>query len=212
MNPKPYLVLLAAALAAAACDSPAPRAAEAKEADPASAVATPAAATLPQDSALPIEEQLRRFRAGLVEPKGLENGFRSPDALARAFARAVSARDTAALSRMKLTREEFAWFYYPQSPRSLPPYELDPDLAWMQVRANGQRGYIRLMTQFAGKEMRVHGQGCEGKTESYNGIRVMSYCWIRYTGADGRTGRDILYGGIIERGGIYKLVSYANRL
>ncbi|MBA3498360.1 MAG: hypothetical protein H0T86_14765, partial [Gemmatimonadales bacterium] len=76
------------------------------------------------DSALPIEEALRRFREGRTEPKALRGGVSSRESLARGFVAALEARDTAALRRLVLSAEEFAWLYYPASALSKPPYQL----------------------------------------------------------------------------------------
>jgi hypothetical protein len=55
------------------------------------------------DSILPMEEYLRRFRAGLTEPVRFEDGAMGRNALARRFLGAVSARDTAELGRLLLS-------------------------------------------------------------------------------------------------------------
>ncbi len=78
------------------------------------------------DSILPREEALRRFREGLRAPANLTPAASTRKELIAAFLHAVEVRDTAALRSLTLTREEFAYFYYPSTPTSMPPYGLGP--------------------------------------------------------------------------------------
>ena len=86
------------------------------------------------DSILPVEEELRRFRADLPDaPTRLVGGTDNRDALVAAFLHAVQARDSAALARLALTRAEFAYLVYPSSPYTVTPYRQAP---WLAVRAD----------------------------------------------------------------------------
>ena len=172
-------------------------------------------ATAPMEApAMPaptIAQQLSAFRQGLAQPAGLADGYASVDALEQAFTRALAAGDTAALRRMAMDRAEFAWFYYPANRRSLPPYELDPDLMWMQLEQGGARGVRRSVREYGHQPVRLLEHGCLGPNEAYGSVRVMNGCWIRHS-ENGRATREMLHGGIIEHAGRYKLVSLANKL
>jgi hypothetical protein len=195
------LLLLTAVLAA--CGR-----ADARTSAAARASATTASAATPLPS---IAQQLAAFRRGMQKPHGLAGAYASTGALERAFAAALSAGDTAALARMTLDRAEFAWLYYPGNPRSLAPYELDPDLMWMQLAENGGRGMRRALRENAGHRVRVVAHGCAGPEERYGAVRVTNGCWISRAEKD-RTPREVLHGGIVEYAGRYKLVSLANTL
>ncbi|HET6762507.1 MAG TPA: hypothetical protein VFH27_02520, partial [Longimicrobiaceae bacterium] len=171
MNRRPvHLALALATCALAACGR-----ADAHMEAAAPARASAAAPVSP--AILTIEEQLAAFRRCLTLATELAGGFRSVDALEEAFAAALSAGDTAALRRMTLDRAEFAWLYYPQNPRALPPYELDPDLMWMQLVQNGGRGMRRALREHAGAPLRIAGHGCDGPTQRYGAVTVMNGCW-----------------------------------
>lgn len=163
------------------------------------------------DSAIPIDEALRRFRMNLPEPEGFRGGYVSREKLVRGFVRALEVRDTAALRRMALTSDEFAWLYYPSSPLSRTPYELAPALMWFQLQGESERGASRLLGERAGRPLRYIRHTCgPARTEGEN--RIHSHCELRHLSSAGDTLTERLFGLIVERDGSYKFVSYANRL
>jgi hypothetical protein len=175
-------------------------------------VSTALAATVRQvDSAIPIDEALRRFRLDLPKPKALHGGFGSREKLVREFVRAIEVQDTAALRGMVLKADEFAWFYYPSSPLSRPPYELAPALMWFQLQGESEKGASRLLTERAGHALGYIGHTCApSRVEGEN--RVHPSCQLRRVTAVRDTVAERLFGLIIERGGRYKFLSYANKL
>jgi hypothetical protein len=163
------------------------------------------------DSAVPIDEALRRFRGDMPRAARLIHGHPGKEKLVRAFVRAVEARDTAALRLMVLRRDEFAWLYYPSSPLSRRPYELAPSLMWFQLQGESNRGASRLLAERAGQSLAYVGHACgQPRIEGEN--RLYPYCGVRRVTAAGDTLTERLFGLIIERGGSYKFVSYANQL
>jgi hypothetical protein len=163
------------------------------------------------DSAIPIDEALRRFRRDLPEAKALHGGFGSGEKLVRGFVRALEVRDTAALRRMVLNPGEFAWLYYPSSPLSRPPYELSPALMWFQLQGESEKGASRLFSDRAGGALGYLGHTCASpRVEGKN--RIHPNCELRRVSAARDTIAERLFGLILERDGRYKFVSYANRL
>lgn len=163
------------------------------------------------DSILPMPEYLRRFREGLTQPAEFEGGAPGRAALARRFLAAVSTRDTAAFGSMVLSRAEFAWLVFPHHIYASPPYELDPEIFWMQLTAGSAKGLGRTLERLGGASLAFQGLDCRRDTLQVSGgpIRVWSSCGIRYREGDSlRTRR--LFGSIVEREGRFKLLSYAN--
>jgi hypothetical protein len=162
------------------------------------------------DSVIPRAEEMRRFTADLgPAPVALSGGERSRDALVRRFVQALERRDTANLRRMHLTRAEFAYLYYPSAPVSRPPYDLSPGLFWFQLDGNSNRGIARALAERGGRPLGYAGVDCATPvTEGEN--RVHARCVIHHTGAGGRD--EMLFGSILERGGRFKFISYANKL
>lgn len=201
------LALLACAAGACRGDDRKPSAIAAGSATE-SRAATPAV----PDSQYDIAVQLRRFRDSVGDrPTGLAESATSREALVRRFVRAVEAADTAALERMQLSAGEFAWFYYPDSKLSRPPYELEPQLMWMQIRAHGDRGRSRLLQKYGGKLLGYRALDCQSPERQ--GDVLLHECRIRHTQAASERAVDKrLFGTILERQGRFKFVSYANQL
>lgn len=191
--------LLAGALALAACDGP--RGAASSVADS----ARPAAA------APSIEASLRRFREGLPAVTALAGGAPSRDSLVRRLARAVERRDTLAVREMTLSRAEFAYLYYPSTQYVRPPYELAPETLWFLSQQNSEKGAGRLLQRHGGRALGLVDHACPREPAAQGANRLWEECTVRYrpAGADS-VARRRLFGTIIERGGRFKFVSYAN--
>lgn len=207
---KQAIVWLMTILAASACDR-----IDQGEARPGASgrpAGTRLASTVRQvDSAIPIDEALRRFRRDMPKPNSLHGGFGSREKLVREFVRAVEIQDTAALRRMVLKADEFAWFYYPSSPLSRPPYELAPALMWFQLQGESEKGASRLLAERAGRPLRYVDHSCApARVEGKN--RIHSHCELRRLTPAGDTVAERLFGLIVERDDSHKFVSYANRL
>jgi hypothetical protein len=163
------------------------------------------------DSAVPIEVALERFRRDLPRPAGLSGGAPSREELVRRFVSALEASDTAALRRLVLQKDEFAWLYYPSTPMARPPYELAPGLLWFQMQGQTEKGASLLLSDRAGAPLGYLGHECASpRREGEN--TVYGHCVTRRIAAGGDTLGDRLFGLIVERGGIFKFVSYANKL
>jgi hypothetical protein len=163
------------------------------------------------DSAIPIEVALERFRHGLARPAGLTGGSTSREELVRRFVAALEASDTAALRGMILRKDEFAWFYYPSSHLSRPPYELPPALLWFQMQGQTEKGASLLLSDRAGAALGYLGHDCASeRLEGEN--QIYGHCVLRRVTAAGDTLAERLFGLVVERGGTFKFVSYANKL
>lgn len=165
------------------------------------------------DSAVPRDEALRRFRAGLAEPRALDGGAApSRDALVRAFVRAVEAGDSAALRALVLTRAEFGWLYYPTTPQGLPPYDLSPSLLWFLTDGATSQGARRLIEERAGRPLGYAGYRCDPTPSREGANTVWGPCRVRRLQAAGDTLEERLFGLIVERDRRFKFVSLANKL
>lgn len=164
------------------------------------------------DSAVSMEEALHRFREALPEVTRLAGGEASREQLVRTFVRALAARDTGALRAMVLSRAEFAWLYYPTAREANPPYNLSPDLMWFTQQGRSTRGIGVAFETLGGHPIRYLGHDCapEPRVEGEN--RLWGFCAVRYLNEHGDSLRHQLFGLVIERGGVFKFVSYANKL
>jgi hypothetical protein len=164
------------------------------------------------DSLLPREEALRRFRDGLPLSDSLAGGASSRDELVQAFVRALSTSDTAGLARMAVSRSEFAYLYYPTSPRGKPPYDLEPGVMWFLQVQHSDRGLTRALKFYGGKPMALLGYDCGDRASREGENVVHGPCSLRWRDPDGHTAAVRLFSQILERDGRFKFLSYANRL
>jgi hypothetical protein len=163
------------------------------------------------DSAVPIEVSLERFRRKLARPLALTGEFGTREELVRRFAKALEARDTAALRRMVLGQDEFAWLYYPSSHLSRPPYELPPELLWFQIQGQSEKGGSLLLLERAGAPLGYLSHNCASERQE-GANHIHGHCVLRRVTAEGDTVGERLFGLVLERDGIFKFVSYANKL
>lgn len=177
----------------------------------ADADAPPAAGVV--DSALPIPELLARFRASTPDTlTALSGGADSPDALGRALLAAVRRRDTAAVRALAVSRAEFAWLYYPHTRFTAPPYELGPDLVWLQLVAASDKGAGRLLERYGGRTLRFERVVCPDTAALEGPNRVTTGCTVRFAVADSAA-RDLrLFATTLARDGRVKVLSFANDL
>jgi hypothetical protein len=164
------------------------------------------------DSILPVEEELRRFRAavGGDAAKTLENGSASRDALVQRFMKSLRANDSADLRAMLLTSREFADLVYPESPYTHRPYRQAPSLVWMQIDQPSESGLTRAIRRLGGQRLRLIGSTCATKPDVQGGNRIWTDCSVRFVDTLGNTKTTKLFGSIIERERQFKFVSYVN--
>jgi hypothetical protein len=191
--------------------------ADSSPAPAASAAETPAAEPRPGavvDSAIPMPEALRRFQAAIEEPapERLQGGATTLEELFRRLVAAYAARDAAALDRLAVTRAEFGYLYYPESPYSEPPYELAPDFVWFLVEERGVRAVSRATERLAEKGPTMTSYSCPGAVKDEGTNRLWGPCFVRVRFADGSEDELRLANAIMEREGRFKLVGFDNGL
>ena len=208
-------VATAAIAVLAACSTPDSRGARtdsSSASEQATHVADVAAKGGVVDSILPIAEHLRRFRVGLDSTDTLAHASPSREELVARWAKAVAANDTADLNAMLLSRSEFAWLYYPESPMSKPPYEAPPELLWGQLLASSNKGASQLVRRFGGSTAKATALRCPAPPEPLGANLLHTKCEVRLTAPGRETLQGILFGTIIERGGRFKFVGLSTNL
>jgi hypothetical protein len=164
------------------------------------------------DSILPIEEDVRRFRAavGGIAVSALAEAAPSRDALVAQFAAAVSERDSVALRSFAISPREFIDLVYPSSPYTKPPYRQSPSLLWSQIQLPSGSGLGRLLDRLGGRPLRVEALSCPGAPEQQGDNRLHANCTVRFASGDAPLRDGRLFGTILERRGRFKFVSFAN--
>ena len=160
-----------------------------------------------------MKELLEQFRGPGPAPATLAGGMPSRTSLARRFLAAVSSRDTAALEAMQITRSEFGWLIFPEHLYASAPYELDPEIFWLQLQVRSAAGVRQALTHLGGRPLQLAGLDCrldviQGKSPQ---VLFWSPCRVRYLNGDGIQVHK-LFGTIVEHRGVMKFLSYANEL
>jgi hypothetical protein len=165
------------------------------------------------DSILPVEEELRRFRAALPSDSAtaLTGGSPSREALVKRFVRALAANDTADLQAMAVHGREFADLYYPESPYTHAPYRQAPALAWSLIQNPSTSGLTRLVRRLGGRPMTYLGHACDPKVVHEGRNVRYSGCLIHLVDERGDTVTKRYFGSILERDGRFKFLSYTNQ-
>lgn len=164
------------------------------------------------DSTIPRDEALRRFRDGVDSVAELTGGAASRDDLIRSFVKALETRDSAAFRSLTMTRQEYAWIYYPTTPQGLPPYDLAPGLLWFMLETRGRIGLQKALEQRGGQKLRMVRSACDGKPSVEGDNVILGPCSITRRQDRGDLITERLFGPIIERHGRFKFVNYANKL
>ena len=131
------------------------------------------------------------------------------DALVAGYVRALERSDTAAFRAMRMDVGEFAWLYYLDSPMARAPYELDPDVMWLQISSQSTRGLTRALARFGGDPLGTPTPTCE--PPKLAGALRLHTCALTLRAPDTRTDVTIPL-SIVERDGRFKFVGYGNGL
>lgn len=164
----------------------------------------------PQPDTASIESSLERFRSTLASrPASLSGGSPSRQALVRRMVAALAASDTNALRALAVTRAEYAWLIYPESPLLHPPYRQPIDVAWILHAAPHAKGFARLLERLGGRPMRLDSLACAPEPVTQGANRFWTQCTARITiGPDAVELR--LFTALVERSGMFKVMSYDN--
>jgi hypothetical protein len=178
--------------------------------DSAVTAATPAETMA--DRAPSMDSLLWRFQAGVPEPSVLNDASPSAEALTRRYLDAVARSDMLALRGMHITRAEYAHLYFPSSKMMKPPYELPPDVAWLLLTAESNKGIGSVMRRFGGRGLTFESVGCPGEPLREGPTIVWRDCVVRFRSNGASVQERPLFAAIIERDGRFKFFSYATPL
>lgn len=163
------------------------------------------------DSILPVDEQLRRFRASIPGDSATHfaHASSSRDALVKRFGDALAASDSLAMRDMLITAREFADLFYPESQFTKPPLREAPAVVWMTIQNPSASGFRRLLRRVAGTSIRVAGYTCDPNPQHY-GANTLWNCQVKVPDLKGNVTLHRYFGSIVERHGEFKFLSYKN--
>lgn len=158
-----------------------------------------------------IQGELDAFRTGLPPVDTLSHASDSREALVERFVRALQAADTAAFALMAMSRQEFAWMYYPHTRYVARPYELPADVVWFNLQNRSSRGLSRVLARYSGVSLPGIEYTCPDEPEVEGPNTFWHGCVLWREIAPGDTVRERAFGSIWEREGRFKIVSFTNQ-
>jgi hypothetical protein len=164
------------------------------------------------DSILPVEEEIRRFRAAIggETVTGLAGSSLSRETLVGRFMKALAADDSADLRAMALNAREFADLVYPESPYTHAPYRQSPALVWNQIQNPSASGFTRLVRRLGNQPLRYVDHNCDAEPDRQGRNLIWTNCFVRLRSPNEPATSHRLFGSIIQRNGKFKIVSYKN--
>lgn len=139
----------------------------------------------------------------------LENAQASPEELSRVFLRALAGRDLAVIKSLRLTKEEFCQYIFPELPSSKVP-NLTCDFAWEQATLRSLSGLDKMYTRHQGRKYELVSVRFEKGTESYTSYRVYKETHLTVRDETGAQAEIRLFGSMLEMDGKYKLFSFVS--
>lgn len=139
----------------------------------------------------------------------LEHAQASPEELSRAFLRALAGRDLAAIQSLRLTKEEFCRYVFPELPSSKVP-NLTCDFAWDQATLRSLGGLDKMYTRHQGRKYQLVSVRFEKGTERYTSYRVYKETHLIVRDETGAQAEIRLFGSMLEIDGKYKLFSFVS--
>ncbi len=162
------------------------------------------------DSIFPPEEALRRFQAQSEPVSSLSGGAPSADELMRRYWQTLQSGDSLALRPYVVNEAEFAYLYYPESNEA--ETGLQPHVSWLLYSSNGGRGLTRALALAGSQSQSVLGTTCMTDRAKVVGNNTLhGPCGI-IRDMSARRDTTWIAQHIIERDGVFKLLSFSNEL
>lgn len=116
------------------------------------------------------------------------------------------------LASLAVTQGEFAYLYYPTARESFPPYDLSPELLWFVMFGQSDLGVRRLLAKRGGQPLNVVRYTCPATPVVEGENQVWRGCVIYRRNLAGAEVQEQFFAQILERGGRFKFLSFANAL
>jgi len=133
----------------------------------------------------------------------------SPEGVVRAVLDALAARDSATLSALTLSEQEFKDHVWPHLPAARPERNLPFSFVWGDLRQKSQQSLVRTLQEFGGRRLRLERVSFSGET-AYPGAVVHREAVATVTDEKGYTVDVRVCGSLIEQNGRWKVFSYVN--
>ncbi len=139
-------------------------------------------------------------------PRALANAEPSPEALTSRFLDGLAADDLEAIKRLRISKEEFCGYVFPELPASK-LNNVTCDFVWSQATLKSMSGMTRMLDGNKGKRFELVSVKF-GATERHESYRVLKDPVVTVRDETGAVQSVRLFGSMLEMDGQYKLFSF----
>ncbi|MEW6130175.1 MAG: hypothetical protein AB1757_24275 [Acidobacteriota bacterium] len=157
------------------------------------------AARKPEPETVPATSQSAR--------RILANAETSPEALCRNLLNALARQDLEALKAMRITKDEFCNYLFPELPSSRLP-NVTCDFVWQQATLKSDGGFYKMYPQHQGKKYAFVALRFAKGQDTYSTYRIHKASLITVRDETGKQQELRLFGSLLEMDGKYKLISF----
>jgi hypothetical protein len=137
----------------------------------------------------------------------LANAERSAEALSRSFLRALANQDMKSLQGLRLTKDEFCQYVFPELPSSRLS-NVTCDFVWQQATLKSLSGLSEMYPKHQGRKYEFVAMRFAKGTDAYPTYKVYKETHLVVRDESGRQQELRLFGSILEMDGVYKLFSF----
>lgn len=143
---------------------------------------------------------------GPVGAAGLDNAYRTEEALGRAVLEALEADDREAMMDLVVTREEHHELLWPQLPERT---YLTFERSWFHTSRNTRHALDQAMSRYGGHEFELVSLTFEDEPEVYDGFTIHRGArLVARHGPTGRVGEIPILRVVLQKDGYWKLIHY----
>ncbi len=132
----------------------------------------------------------------------------SPDQLGLAVVDALNRKDIEHLNRLRVQREEFLGWIWPEFPASRPPSNFPSDLAWSNMNKKCNIGMKKWIDRYGGQTLKFVNIRFDRPQETYKGFQLLRGTVLTLQNAEGKKQELKILGSIVVKDNRYKLLSY----
>ncbi len=137
-----------------------------------------------------------------------KNSLDSPDQLGLAVVDALNNKDIEQLNRLRVQREEFLGWIWPEFPASRPPSNFPGDFAWSNMNKKCNIGMKKWVDRYGGRNLKFVAIRFDRPQETYDAFRLLRGTVLTLQNAAGEK-RDLkILGSVIVKDDRCKLLSY----
>ena len=137
-----------------------------------------------------------------------EESLDSPDQLGLAVVDALNREDIEQLNRLRVQREAFLDWIWPEFPASRPPSNFPGDFAWSNLNKKCNIGMKRWIDRYGGDNLKFVNIRFDRPSETYDGFQLLRGTVLTLQNVAGEKRELHILGSVINKNSRYKLLSY----